>query len=142
LKSLVDSAKNGILPGPGRGATQQTVEAGRVVPNERYGCEGCAHGIKGLGSWSADVYLLMVLRRPTYFPLPNLALVTAVTELKQLSRGQNTNELWKWPRLATLSFSGGANAVAVLSCETERPEENDLGGKLAINIVLIRYSRL
>ena len=40
--------------------------------------------IKGLGSWSADVYLLMVLRRPDVFPATDLALVTSVTDLKQL----------------------------------------------------------
>jgi DNA-3-methyladenine glycosylase II len=52
-------------------------------------------GIKGLGSWSADVYLLMVLRRPDIFPATDLALVTAVTELKQLPARSNTNELLK-----------------------------------------------
>jgi DNA-3-methyladenine glycosylase II len=46
--------------------------------------------IKGLGSWSADVYLLMVLRRPDVFPATDLALVTAVTDLKQLPARPNT----------------------------------------------------
>jgi len=46
--------------------------------------------IKGLGSWSADVYLLMVLRRPDIFPVTDLALVTSVTELKQLPARPNT----------------------------------------------------
>ena len=49
--------------------------------------------IKGLGAWSADVYLLMVLRRPDIFPATDLALVSAVTELKQLSRRPDTNQL-------------------------------------------------
>jgi len=49
--------------------------------------------IKGLGSWSADVYLLMVLRRPDIFPATDLALVIAATELKQLPRRPTTNEL-------------------------------------------------
>jgi DNA-3-methyladenine glycosylase II len=40
--------------------------------------------IKGLGSWSADVYFLMVLRRPDVFPETDLALITAATKLKQL----------------------------------------------------------
>jgi DNA-3-methyladenine glycosylase II len=40
--------------------------------------------VKGLGAWSADVYLLMVLRRPDVFPVNDLALVTAVTKLKRL----------------------------------------------------------
>lgn len=48
--------------------------------------------IKGLGPWSADVYLLMVLRRPDVFPANDLALVTAVTKLKQLPARPVTNE--------------------------------------------------
>lgn len=49
--------------------------------------------IKGLGSWSADVYLLMVLRRPDVFPETDLALVTAVTKLKQLASRPTSNQL-------------------------------------------------
>lgn len=49
--------------------------------------------VKGLGAWSADVYLLMVLRRPDIFPATDLALVTAVTELGQLSRRPDTKQL-------------------------------------------------
>jgi DNA-3-methyladenine glycosylase II len=49
--------------------------------------------IKGLGTWSADVYLLMVLRRPDVFPASDLALVSAVTTLKQLSVRPSTNQL-------------------------------------------------
>src|ERR1044072_3837935 len=48
--------------------------------------------IKGIGSWSADVYLLMVLRRPDIFPATDLALITAVTELKQLSARPTTEQ--------------------------------------------------
>jgi DNA-3-methyladenine glycosylase II len=48
--------------------------------------------IKGLGSWSADVYLLMVLRRPDVFPATDLALVTAVTSLKQLAERPTTDQ--------------------------------------------------
>jgi DNA-3-methyladenine glycosylase II len=48
--------------------------------------------IKGLGSWSADVYLLMVLCRPDIFPATDLALVSAVTELKQLPSRPNINQ--------------------------------------------------
>ncbi|HEV7797163.1 MAG TPA: hypothetical protein VGO73_03335 [Pyrinomonadaceae bacterium] len=49
--------------------------------------------IKGLGSWIADVYLLMVLRRPDVFPETDLALVTAVTKLKQLASRPTSNQL-------------------------------------------------
>ena len=49
--------------------------------------------IKGLGAWSADVYLLMVLRRPDIFPASDLALVTAVTRLKRLTSKPSAYEL-------------------------------------------------
>lgn len=49
--------------------------------------------IKGLGVWSADVYLLMVLRRPDIFPASDLALVTAVTRLKRLTSRPSACEL-------------------------------------------------
>ena len=49
--------------------------------------------IKGIGSWSADVYLLMVLRRPDILPETDLALITAVTKLKQLATRPTSNQL-------------------------------------------------
>ena len=49
--------------------------------------------IKGLGAWSADVYLLMVLRRPDIFPATDLALVSAVTRLKQFASRPDPNQL-------------------------------------------------
>jgi len=49
--------------------------------------------IKGLGAWSADVYLLMALRRPDVWPVNDLALAVAVTKLKQLTRRPNPTQL-------------------------------------------------
>jgi len=40
--------------------------------------------LKGIGPWSADVYLLMALRRPDVWPSGDLALASAVHEVKQL----------------------------------------------------------
>jgi DNA-3-methyladenine glycosylase II len=40
--------------------------------------------IKGIGSWSADVYLLMAMRRANAWPAGDLALAVAVKELKGL----------------------------------------------------------
>ena len=42
--------------------------------------------VKGIGSWSADIYLLMVLRRPDIWPASDLALATAVTKVKRLKQ--------------------------------------------------------
>jgi DNA-3-methyladenine glycosylase II len=49
--------------------------------------------VKGLGAWSADVYLLMALRRPDVWPLNDLALAVAITKLKQLTRRPNPAQL-------------------------------------------------
>lgn len=50
-------------------------------------------GIKGLGSWSADVYLLMAMRRADAWPAGDLALAVAVKELNQLERKPTFEEL-------------------------------------------------
>ncbi|MDN3658309.1 DNA-3-methyladenine glycosylase 2 family protein [Ferruginibacter paludis] len=41
--------------------------------------------IKGIGNWSTDVYLMMVLHRCDIFPLGDIALLTSVKEVKNLS---------------------------------------------------------
>jgi DNA-3-methyladenine glycosylase II len=40
--------------------------------------------LKGVGPWSADIYLLMALRRPDIWPRGDLALVAAITQVKRL----------------------------------------------------------
>ena len=42
--------------------------------------------VKGIGTWSAEVYLLMVLRRPDIWPASDLALATAAHEVKRLKQ--------------------------------------------------------
>jgi DNA-3-methyladenine glycosylase II len=49
--------------------------------------------VKGIGSWSADVYLLMAMRRPDAWPAGDLALAVAVKELRQLARRPGPAEL-------------------------------------------------
>ncbi len=49
--------------------------------------------LKGIGSWSADIYLLMALQRPDIWPSSDLALAIAVTNLKQLKTRPNSKEL-------------------------------------------------
>jgi DNA-3-methyladenine glycosylase II len=40
--------------------------------------------LKGIGNWTADIYLLSALRRPDIWPIGDLALATAVQEVKRL----------------------------------------------------------
>lgn len=49
--------------------------------------------IKGIGLWSADIYLLMALRRADIWPTNDLALAIAVTSLKQLKRRPTSIQL-------------------------------------------------
>jgi DNA-3-methyladenine glycosylase II len=42
--------------------------------------------VKGIGPWSADIYLLMVLRRPDIWPTGDIALLTALQHLRRLRR--------------------------------------------------------
>ena len=49
--------------------------------------------IKGLGAWSADIYLLMALRRPDIWPVNDLAIAIAVSKLRELKAKPNPIEL-------------------------------------------------
>lgn len=49
--------------------------------------------VKGIGPWSADIYLLMALRRPDIWPVGDLALATAVREVKGLKNRPTPLEL-------------------------------------------------
>ena len=51
--------------------------------------------IKGIGHWSADIYLLMALRRPDVWPSGDLALATAVKKVKQLETIPSQEQLEK-----------------------------------------------
>jgi len=48
-------------------------------------------GLKGIGAWSADIYLLMALRRADVWPHGDLALQIALREVKRM-RSQPTAE--------------------------------------------------
>ena len=49
--------------------------------------------MKGIGSWSADVYLLMAMRRADIWPAGDLALAVAAKELLNLDRRPTPEEL-------------------------------------------------
>jgi DNA-3-methyladenine glycosylase II len=50
-------------------------------------------GIKGIGSWSANIYLLMAMRRADIWPAGDLALAVALKELKGLAVRPSPEEL-------------------------------------------------
>jgi len=49
--------------------------------------------IKGIGPWTADIYLLMVLKRPDVWPSGDIALATAVMKVKSLPARPGYREL-------------------------------------------------
>lgn len=49
--------------------------------------------VKGIGSWSADIYLLMALRRSDVWPASDLALAIAVRQLRQLKSRPGPDQL-------------------------------------------------
>ncbi|MCA1565099.1 MAG: DNA-3-methyladenine glycosylase 2 family protein [Acidobacteria bacterium] len=49
--------------------------------------------VKGIGSWTADIYLLMSLRRPDAWPAGDLALAVAMREVKRLASRPTPLEL-------------------------------------------------
>lgn len=49
--------------------------------------------IKGIGDWTVDVYLMMVLQRSNLFPLGDIALVNSMKETKKLSKHISKEEL-------------------------------------------------
>jgi len=64
--------------------------------------------VKGIGSWTADIYLLMALRRPDAWPGGDLGVVVAVQEVKRLPARPSAIELaafsapWRpWRAVAT-----------------------------------------
>ena len=49
--------------------------------------------LKGIGNWTADIYLLSALRRPDIWPIGDLALATAVQEVKGLRKRPSPERL-------------------------------------------------
>jgi DNA-3-methyladenine glycosylase II len=49
--------------------------------------------LKGIGSWSADIYLLMALQRPDIWPSGDLALAAAVADLRRMGGPPRVDEL-------------------------------------------------
>jgi DNA-3-methyladenine glycosylase II len=49
--------------------------------------------VKGIGPWTADIYLLMALRRPDIMPSADLALATAAQKVKRLASRPTPDEL-------------------------------------------------
>jgi DNA-3-methyladenine glycosylase II len=63
--------------------------------------------LKGIGRWTADIYLLMCLRRADAFPVGDLGLIVGTQEVKNLERKPTAEELEeigaKWKPLRAIA---------------------------------------
>lgn len=67
--------------------------------------------LKGIGNWTADIYLMSALRRPDIWPVGDLALAVAVQKVKRLRKRPSPEKLekmsapWKpWRAVAARMF--------------------------------------
>jgi DNA-3-methyladenine glycosylase II len=92
------------------------VDALEKLPDDRVRSQLMA--IKGIGHWSADIYLLMALRRPDIWPRSDLALIKTVSKIKRLEKPpsiqewETIGEAWRpWrsvaARIAWFEYLGG-----------------------------------
>jgi DNA-3-methyladenine glycosylase II len=51
--------------------------------------------LKGVGKWTADIYLMFVLRRADIFPVNDLALVSALKSVKRLRKNPDEKRIIK-----------------------------------------------
>ena len=67
------------------------LDALETMPDAVVRAELCA--LKGIGPWSAEIYLLMALRRPDAWPIGDIALASAVRDVKGLATRPLREEL-------------------------------------------------
>ena len=80
--------------------------------------------IKGIGSWSADVYLLMAMRRADIWPAGDLALAVAMKDLMNLEKRPGPDELESWPK------NGGQTAPLQRECSGSTTSPSRLPAKI------------
>ncbi len=76
-RGLAEAVRNGVL------------RLRRVARADDDGARAQLCAVKGIGPWTADVYLLFALRRPDIWPPGDLALVHALREVKRLRRNSS-----------------------------------------------------
>jgi DNA-3-methyladenine glycosylase II len=80
--------------------------------------------LKGIGQWTADIYLLSALRRPDIWPVGDLALATAVQEVKRLRKLALTRKTRETePSVASLPRRRRPTFLAQLPLQA-RPKHN------------------
>ena len=61
-------------------------DPGHLADLDDDGVRAALTSLKGIGPWTAEIYLLMVLRRPDAWPVGDLALAAAAQQVKRLTQ--------------------------------------------------------
>lgn len=76
-----------------RAFAEGTLEAARLETMDDDAAIAAIAGVRGLGRWSAEIYLLFALQREDVFPADDLALAAATARLKGLAGRPTPREL-------------------------------------------------
>jgi DNA-3-methyladenine glycosylase II len=85
--------KTGYCRNLARAILDKELELGRLATLDDDEVRRRLTAIKGIGNWTADIYLLMVLGRPDVWPLGDIALAQAAREIKRLEVRPSGDEL-------------------------------------------------
>jgi DNA-3-methyladenine glycosylase II len=70
-----------------------SLDVGALAELDDEAVRGALLAIPGIGPWTADVYLLMALRRPDAWPTADIALAASAQFVKRLSKRPSASEL-------------------------------------------------
>jgi DNA-3-methyladenine glycosylase II len=85
--------KTGYARGLARAMMDGRFDPAALEPLDDAGVRTELTRLKGIGPWTAEIYLLMVLRRPDAWPAGDLALATAAQQVKNLGSRPSPSEL-------------------------------------------------
>lgn len=85
--------KAGYCRGLAQSILNGEIDLGQVAWLEDQAARTALVQVKGIGPWTANIYLLMVLLRPDIWPAGDLALAVAYQKLMGLERRPTTEEL-------------------------------------------------
>jgi DNA-3-methyladenine glycosylase II len=90
--------KTGYCRGLARLIADGALDLERLAEMDDASARAALIGVKGIGAWTADIYLLMCLLRPDIWPAGDLALAAAIQELKGLPSRPDAAEMERLSR--------------------------------------------
>ena len=85
LRSLgVTRQKSAYCVNVAAGVVAGTLSLGAIGKLPDHAAADALQAVTGIGPWTADVYLLMALRRPDIWPLGDIALINTLRKVKRL----------------------------------------------------------